>query len=373
MKKLVLILLSALAIQTTAGQEIRKFSTFQLGFIPPLSTNGREAKQYTNLVSLNILAGISSNELGFSVSGLGSLVGNDVAGVHLSGICNLVLGDGRGVLAAGILNGVGGDFRGLQAGGVFNVAFNLNGVQCAGLANWSDNMRGVQAAGIVNIASGSEGVQLAGIANISGKVRGLQISGIANSAGDVEGVQIGSIYNKARNVRGVQIGLVNIARDNDCPIGLVNIIRKGEMAVGLNYNELQNFTATFRSGGKVMYGILGGGINFRDKSRYVVEGGIGAHINCTSWFRINNELKTASLSNFSTESVMTASYALLPAFRIAGRVELFGGPTLNFMNGKHADVSGVIPAKTLWRQSAGERTSAFYIGYTFGLQFVFHR
>lgn len=319
------------------------------------------------------MAGISLNELGLSVSGLSSIVGNDVAGVHIAGICNLVLGNGRGVLAAGILNGVGGSFKGTQAGGIFNVAFNLNGVQFAGIANWSDRMRGVQASGIVNIASDSEGVQFAGIANIAGNVTGVQIGGIANGAGDVEGVQIGSIYNKARNVRGLQIGLVNVARDNDCPVGLVNIIRNGDMAVGLNYNELGNFTATFRSGGKVMYGILGGGISFRDKSRYVVEGGIGAHINCTSWFRINNELRTASLSDFSTESVLTASYALLPAFRIAGRVELFGGPTLNFMTGNRADVSGVIPANTLRKQSVRGRTSAFYIGYTFGVQFLFHR
>lgn len=403
MKRALLLILSALAIQTAAGQDIPKFSTFQIGFVPPLSTNGREAALYTNVFSFNILAGVSCNESGFSFSTIASIVRHDIKGLHFSGIYNFVGNEGRGVLFGGVGNNVLGDYKGVQFGGIFNTAWDLEGVQFAGIINWSDLTRGVQLAGVMNkahytegvqlagvvnaaknfkgielagaanVASDMDGLQLAGIVNTARNVRGIQIGGIANIGRDVAGIQAGTILNKARNMKGLQIGIINIARDNDYPVGLVNIIRNGEMAIGLNFNELYNLTATFRSGGKVLYGIIGGGINLRDNSQYIIEGGIGAHINCTRWFRINNELKTASLNDFSTESVLTASYALLPAFRIAGRVELFAGPTLNFMAGNNTAVSGVIPEKTIWKKSAPGKASALYIGYTFGIQFVFHR
>lgn len=418
MKRLLLIIISAIAIQTAAGQDNRYYSTFQVGFVPPLSTNGREAPRYTNAVSLNLLAGISQNELGFSLNGLTSIVRHNADGVHLSGIYNFVGNEGKGALFSGIGNNVLGSYAGTLWGGIFNTSrnmtgaqfggiFNLShaldgaqfagimnvahdteGVQAGGIANKAGNLRGVQLGGIVDIAKNTEGVQLAGIvntardmngvqcagiANIGGSISGIQAAGIFNTSRDMHGVQAAAIFNLARDVDGLQIGLVNIARDNDYPIGLLNIIRNGELTPGIGFDEMANLSVMFRSGGRVFYGILGAGINLRDRNKYVVEGGIGAHINCASWFRINNELKSSSLSDFSEEALFTAGYSLLPTFRIGKRVELYAGPSFNYCNGREADLRKLLPYKTLYERTTGERTSALYIGYTAGIQIALYR
>lgn len=49
---------SVLIAQTSENKK----ATFQLSFVPPLSTNGEYAYQYTKQVSLNLLVGISRNE-----------------------------------------------------------------------------------------------------------------------------------------------------------------------------------------------------------------------------------------------------------------------------------------------------------------------
>jgi hypothetical protein len=324
MKNKILAALSALIILSTtslsaqavaASDELH--SGAQVTFFPPLGTNGLHASRYTNDFSFNLLVGISKNEKAFAFAGL----------------TNVIRGDASGFQFAGLANHTGG------------------------------KMSGMQFAGFTNIAGGN--------------VEGFQFAGLGNVTGDVTGFQFGGLFNKVRNVKGVQFaGIVNIADHSDYPIGLVNIIKDGEMSVAIGYNEIGTTSLTFRSGGRVTYGILGAGFNHKvDDSNDAMSlvAGYGAHINILPWLRINNEVTVEALGLFGSGGSRTfkAGYALLPAFRL-GHFELFGGPSVNFMHNGDPDMFDIIPGWSLWDKelSANKRQQA-HIGWQVGVQYLF--
>lgn len=284
----------------------RKSSKFQLSLFPPLSTNGVRSYQYSNKASLNLLVGISQNEEGIAIAGLTNIITNNAKGFQFAGLGNVVKNDLSGFQFAGVIN-IGKDVNGLQFAGVINKAKNVNGVQFA--------------------------------------------------------------------------GLINIAENSDYPIGLINIIKNGEKGIAITYNEVGSIMATFRSGGRVTYGIVGVGYNHKTSGRsYATEAGFGIHINCLSWFRINNELKVACFG-FSdnpfivnedrlSNTVITANYSLLPAFKIFPHIELFGGPSLNYMNsgGTNTELNF---GHSLWKKSSSARLQQIYVGYQVGVQYIF--
>lgn len=304
-----------------------KTAAFQFSFLPPLSTNGIQSYRYTNDASFNLLAGISKNEKAFA----------------FAGFSNIVLRDANGLLFAGLFNYTGRDGKGLSLSGLMNMTKKQY-----------------------------SGFQLGGVANYAGKMKGFQFAGIANIAGDVTGFQFGGIVNKARNVSGVQFaGIINLAYSSDCPIGLINIIKDGEMGVAVTYNETGSTMITFRSGGKFTYGIIGLGYNHKISSWYTTEAGLGAHIHCFRWLKINNELKVASIGNASTNPTFTANYSLLPAFRLTPHIELFGGPSINYMNAKSTESSDLLPKHSIWEKNGDTRLQRGYIGYQAGIQYIF--
>lgn len=142
------------------------------------------------------------------------------------------------------------------------------------------------------------------------------MAGLANTASEMTGIQFAGLVNIAKKVNGLQVaGLVNIADKSDCPIGLINIIKNGEMGVAVTYDALGSTVTTFRSGDRYTYGIIGVGYNHKtENNSLVAEGGFGAHIPVTSWFRINNELKASTIGNDSDEPVLNTGYSLIPSF-----------------------------------------------------------
>ena len=322
-------------------------SAVHFSFFPPLSTNGRHSAQYTNGFSFSLLAGVSKNEQAFAFAGLTNVVLNDASGVQFAGTVNYSGGKARGLQFAGLTNYVGDAGYGLQFAGLNNIVRRDFG-----------------------------GVQFAGLFNVAGDFAGLQFGGLFNVAKDVRGFQFAGLFNKARNVRGIQFAaLVNIADHSDCPIGLINIIKDGEIGIAAGYNELGTVSLTLRSGGRVMYGIIGAGYNHKvGKSRdaMTLVAGYGAHINILPWLRINNELTIESIDIISSEnSTFKTGYALLPAFRL-GHFEIFGGPNINFMQTDNPEMYGIFPKNPLWKK---ERTSGrlqqVYIGWQVGVQFIF--
>ena len=251
-----------------AQQDNSKKSQIHLSVWDPIGTHGKGAKEYTNTFSFNLLVGRSAAEEAFTLSGLGSLVEGDARGLQISGLVNVAGEDASGLQISGLANIAGGSLSGLQISGLANVA-----------------------------GENASGLQISGLANVSGETaHGLQIAGIVNRASFVEGMQIAGIYNRAKKVKGVQLGVVNIAESGDYPIGLVNLIQDGEKGIALTFDELQNLTATFRSGGRILYGIVGLGYNFKSsKPLMTFESGLGAHLNCTKNFRINTELTQTTM------------------------------------------------------------------------------
>ena len=249
-----------------------KYVPFHFSFIPPLSSNGINASQYTNGASFSILAGMSANERNFTFASISNVIANEARGLQFAGISNYIGKQGQGVAFAGMTNITKGTYK---------------GVQLAGLLNTSKDITGLQFAGLLNIA---------------GKVRGVQFA-----------------------------GLLNIAEESDCPIGLVNIVKRGEMGIALTYDILGNGIVSFRSGGKYTYGIIGFGYNHKlpGNNKTVAEAGYGVHIPCYSWFQINNEFKVTSTAT-SDKPFLNASYSLLPSFKIKKHYNIFGGASLNY-------------------------------------------
>lgn len=344
MKKVLALLLWLAAYSTLSAQtNAEKKTTFQLSFFPPLSTNGMYSHQYTNTFSINLLAGISENEEAFTFGGLANIILNDAKGFQMAGLANYVGNDGQGFQNAGLANINMKRFSGFQMAGLANIATEMNGLQFSGLMNKAEDASGFQFAGLMNKAEDASGVQFAGLINI------------------------------AKNVRGVQFaGLINIAENSDCPIGLINIIKNGEKGIAVTYDAIGTTVVSFRSGGKYTYGILGAGYNHKSSNNSLVtEGGFGAHIPVASWFRINNELKFTSIGNNTEEPVFNAGYSLLPAFRIGKHIELFAGAGINYMDTKDINNHEMFPNHSLWKKSDSKRLQQLYIGYQFGLQYIF--
>lgn len=368
-----------------------------IGLIYPLSTNGIRAWHCTNYISINAIAGVSASE----------------SALCLAGVANVVHDSANGLIAAGVVNVVGGNGKGLQMAGVVNVAKNVTGAQFAGLLNVAGNVKGGQFSGFTNIAyhniSGAQfagfinkarnahaqfagfsnaaldvnGVQVAGFNNTAiGSVNGLQIAGFSNQAANataqlsgfinkadvVEGVQIAGFVNVARQVKGVQVaGFINIADSSDYPIGLVNLIKKGEKAIGVSVDETGTTMATFRSGGRIMYGMVGAGINnYKSNGLYAVGAGIGAHLPFSRHFRGNVEAVVNTLTGFDGRYFFSAGLRLFPSVKIA-RVELFAGPSVNFAS--YTRSLDILPQHTtIWTDRYYNYKYDIHVGVTAGVQ-----
>ena len=315
-------------IVTTAQTMGNKRSAFHFSFIPPLSTHGSLAGEYTNGASVNLLAGISRNENTITFGGLVNVIRHNASGLQFAGLYNYTGNNGRGMQLGGLANIVGNSYRGFLFGGLINTAKSM------------------------------EGFQFGGLGNISGHVDGFQFGGLFNIARQVDGVQFA--------------GLVNIAESCDYPIALLNIIRDGEYALGVSYNETGTILLTFRSGGRITYGILGVGYNYKTEgSGFTTEGGFGIHIPVTRWLRINNEIKGGVCSNFSDDPTFYTNYALLPAFRLNPHVEIFAGPSLNYLQSDDTANTKIFPDHSLWKKYGDSRLQQIYIGFQAGAHYIF--
>lgn len=324
MKKVLLAIMLCIASCGTAlsQKEESKKSDFQLSLIAPLSTNGVRSYQYSNKTSFNMLVGLSKNESALTVGGLANIILNNAEGFQFAGLTNYIGGKGKGM-------------------------------------------------------------SFAGVANINkGNYSGFQFAGAVNIAKDVSGFQFGGLMNKAKSVEGVQLaGFINIAEDSDYPIGFINLIKNGEKGIAITYNELGSTMITFRSGGKMTYGIIGVGYNHKTSGRaYATEAGLGMHINCLSWLRINNELKAICFGyssnsfiiddDYLSNTVFSVNYSILPAFRVSSHVELFGGVSLNYVNAANANRE-LLPNHSIWKRLGSSRFQQIHFGYQVGMQYIF--
>lgn len=314
-----------------------------IGFAYPVSTNGIHAAKDTNTLSINALVGLSASERGFSLAGLSNIIRKDASGVRIAGLSN-------------------------------NIGGKANGAQFAGFINTYAGGKGTSVAGFANFSKENSGSQISGFGNWTAKnVSGIQLGGFINKAGDVKGSQIAGFINVAKKVKGVQFaGFINIADSSDYPIGIINIVKNGEKSIALSTNQNLTTMATFRSGGKVLYGIIGLGYNFKNKDDvYAFEAGLGAHFFQTEKFRLNTELTATSLQNFKRGNYFKSTFQLLPSYRIGPYLEIFAGPSVNFVS------TNTEEGKTLQKHyfktwdRKDNTLNAMFLGYTGGLAISF--
>lgn len=335
-----------------------KESGVHVGVTYPISSQGTSSKNCSNRFSLNMLVGVSREETAFVVSGLASTIRQSASGFQ----------------AAGIFNKIGDKARGFTAAGVMNVYGNGEGVQAAGFANFSSgHVQGMQAAGFMNTVSSIKGAQASGFINLADSVNGSQVSGFVNIAEDVEGTQVAGFVNMARKVKGVQIaGFINLADSSEYPIGIINIIANGEQHLGVTTDDNLSTIIALRSGSKKIYGIVGLGYTFKnDKEVLAVHYGFGAHFFPRKNFRLNTEATVTRLENFSSGEFIKTSLSVLPAIKIANRLELFGGPALNYVSTTSDDGRNLVD-HYLWSHTStndNNRLHGIYIGYTAGVHF----
>lgn len=345
-----------------------------IGFIYPLSTNGTHAPLDTNRLSFHLLAGVSSVETGFTFAGFSNIIINEAKGIQFAAFSNHIGKKAEGLQIAGFANTYG-EGQGAAFAGFGNISRgNVKGAQFAGFGNIAKAVDGAQFAGFFNKASSVKGAQFAGFMNLTNKdVSSSQLAGFINKAENVGGSQFAGFINIAKKVKGVQgAGFINIADSSDYPIGIINLIKKGEKGISITTDETANMMLSFRSGGKVLYGIIGIGYNFKNKDEvYAMEAGLGAHWFQSKSFRLNTELTGMSVESFKAGEYFKTSLKVLPALRIGKHFEVFGGPSLNSISTNTTEGRN-LHKKFIhsWGNKWGNSFQALYIGYGGGIQFI---
>ena len=359
MKKILSFLICVFLSFNVFSQE-EKFTPYQINFGFPLSTtNIKEAKEFTNAFSINMLVGISKNEKSLALAGISNIISNNATGLQVAGLSNHIGNKGYGAAVAGLINTTKDSYCGLYVSGICNYSAMGTGLQIAGISNITKD---------INI-----GVQISGVINYAKDIKGVQIAGVTNIANDVKGLQFAGVMNKAKKVKGVQFAsLLNIAEESNFPIALVNIIKNGKMGIALSYDIMNNAMLSFRSGGKYTYGILGVGYNnlVNDGSKLVAEAGYGIHIPINDMLEINNEFKATSVGFSNNKTCFNASYLLAPSFTFAEHYNIFGGVSFNYLYSNYVNSNDLIPSRCLWSKD-GNYNQRMFIGYQIGVQYVF--
>lgn len=346
-----------LTLLTTTLYAQTKPSRTHIGLIYPLSSNGRHAPLDSNTFSLNLIAGVSAAEDGFTIAG----------------VTNVIRHTSKGVQIAGFSNHIGQKAEGVRAAGFMNLSGESKGASVAGFLNKAADMKGAQVAGFMNLAKTADGLQIAGFANFAHDVKDIQVAGFMNKAKNTSS-QIAGFMNIAKKVKGVQIAaFMNIADSSDYPIGFINLIKNGEKSLAITVDDNLTTLLSFRSGGRILYGILGIGYNLKNKKEiYAAEAGLGAHVYTSQSFRLNLELAGLTLQNFKTGEYFKSSIRILPAFKINPHLEIFGGPAFNYVN-TNTEEGRNLTEKFIskWESKNGNRLQGIYAGYTAGVQYVF--
>lgn len=365
---------SLTAVSLSSDAQIVVAEKVNIGIIYPISTNGTHAAADTNLLSLNLIAGVSAGEKGLAFAGLSNVVRYDAIGMQFAGFSNHVGKRAEGLMFAGFMNTCR-DAKGLQFAGFTNIASkNVEGAQFAGFLNVSSNLKGAQFAGFANIAEHVTGPQAAGFANVSRNLKGSQFAGFANVAENVKGSQFAGFINVARKVSGLQAsGFINIADSSDHPLGFINIIKNGEQSLGFSMDESETGMMSFRSGGKILYGIVAAGYNLKNKDEvYAFELGLGAHLINSKVFRINTELTMLTLEDFRSGEYFKNSFKLMPSVRPVKNLEIFGGPVFNYVNTNTTEGRALTDKYIrTWENRWGNNFQGIYLGYTGGINIIF--
>ncbi len=364
MKKLIFTISTILLItsQLFSQNQTKNVRPGQLTIIYPLSTNGFNSYDYSNIMSLNLIIGLNGGVEGFEVGGVGNINDSVVNGFQAAGVFNITKGNVNGFQAAANLNVNHGNFNGAQLNGMLNVnTGNFDGIQIAGFGNINKgNVKGVQISCCLNSNYGyAEGVQIAGLMNnnlsmpdkkeidlvqISGLInqnnspaKGSQITSILNVSTDtLKGVQIGLI-NIGTYVDGAQIGLINItAKDSTdvVPIGLLNFVKGGLFEFEVGATDLIYANINFKMGVEKFYTIFKIGYSiYAGNSVYTHGLGIGRYFNINEKNRLNFDISYTNLSEIPfmvTRNEVLTKIDLNYKRMLTPKFSFYIGPSFNY-------------------------------------------
>ncbi len=286
------------------------FSPYQVSLTPGLSSHGMYSSQVANNVSINMLGGYTAG----------------AQGVELGGLFNIDRWDAGFLQAAGLFNTVGGKMHGIQIAGLFNkVLDTASGIQIAGISNYAEEVKGLQFAGLFNVAKKVKGIQLA--------------------------------------------GLVNVADSSDYPIALINFVKNGHRSLSVSYDELHYMHLDFRSGGRVLYGLIGGGYSVDYPGRYAFDIGFGAYLLHLSSFTLDGEYGYEALTGFKNSPDQISSFRLLAGVNLNSKLRLFVGPSINLAS-YTASQPLAIHGWQAHTYGSGDNVNTIYAGLSGGLQFI---
>ena len=378
-----LMLIVAGSLRATAQEKSPKQQPAHIGFSYPISSNGKDAANYSNSFSAHVLVGVSRSENGLAMAGIGLLIKDSANGVQMSGLVNRIGNNARGAqlagiantmknsygfAAAGIVNKVAGNAE-IQLAGIVNLAGNVEGMQAAGISNLGRKVRGLQLAGISNTAETVTGMQMAGITNIAANT-GSQVSGIFNRSNNLEGIQVAGLVNKAAKVNGIQVSaLLNIADSSDYPIGFINIIKNGSRYISVSVDESATMLASFRSGSRVLYGIIGLGYNARKNDGfYATEAGIGANLLQRGSFGLQAELAGVGLFDMKGGEYYKSMIRILPAWSFSPRWRVWAGPSFAYIHTDMQQAASLI-SNPIWEKVNANSIEQLAWGFIGGVQF----
>jgi hypothetical protein len=367
--RVILFFISVLFFTGSAVAQAPLTSPAHIGLVYPLSTNGKNAADYTNHFSLHIIAGVSKAETGAAIAGVSNVIKDSATGVQVAAFSNHTGTTYHSAQVAGFMNHVKKSAGGAQVAGFLNYDGSFAGFQAAGFANVVKGpANGVQVAGFMNTSAGNSQAQVAGFTNITKKGQ-VQVAGFMNKGEEVHS-QVAGFINIAKKVKGVQVGgFINIADSSEYPIGLINIVKNGEKQVSVSIDETATMIAAFKSGSRLLYGILGIGYNVKNStSLYALQGGIGAHLYLLSHFRLNLEATNTVLTDFKVGYYNRQSLGIFPAYRFGRRIEVFAGPTLNYVHTERG-VGEDLVSHYIWSENVrNNRFNGAYIGAAGGIQ-----
>lgn len=315
---------------------------YQVSLIPGLSTHGMYNSQIIDHFSLNLIGGYTAGIKGLEMAGVFNINRKDVSFIQLAGVFNVVGGNTSGIQMAGVYNNVRSNGSGLQVAGLINKTTNFKGLQMAGIANSNNSMNGLQIAGLVNRTKGDAGSQVSGSVNIAGKVKGFQI-GL----------------------------LLNVADSSDYPVGMINLIKNGEKSLSLSTDESLLHHLDFRSGGRVLYSIIG--IGFKpghNPAKYAYQFGLGGRLIDRRSFTLNLEFVTRSLIDFKKRNGEFNSVRLLNTIRLNRQFRIISGPAFNFSTTYAEDGMEIKGWKFSERLNHRNQIKTLYGGFNAGLQLV---
>ncbi|HYK77088.1 MAG TPA: hypothetical protein VEV16_08930 [Daejeonella sp.] len=336
-----LTLLCLVVISELGYAQTEKTRPLHVGFFYPISSNGVNAGEFGNTFSMHAFVGLSREEKALTMAGFSNIINDKATGLQMAGFSNYVRN-------------------------------KTLGVQMSGFTNTTGSLDGAQLSGFVNTSREVNGGQFAGFTNIATDVKGGQFSGFVNVANDVKGAQFAGFVNVARKVTGAQFsGFVNVADSSDYPVGLVNLIKNGEKAIGLTVDETQTSIMAFRSGGRVLYGIIGLGYNWKNTDQvYALEAGIGAHWKINNSFRINAEALSTTLQKFDKLYYFKQSVRVMPELDVLPGIGLFAGPSFNYVKTDSAE-GRVLVKHYLHQKVKGDKFQGLYFGAVAGVHLKF--